>query len=272
MSLYQVCGRAAAAAATRAARAWLTPRSADKATAGWRLGATYHARRRVLPALRPPGYTACGFAAHHPNRTSPGGAARLGAVAAKLSRTPGSRGGHLRGHLRQPDGGTLTMSAAGRGGASPPRPFSATRRAAARRQPSCAVRAGKCSPRRKRIVAKLSRPRRARRKGVIRPGGAALTAWLRVRPRCGRASLPAFAYSALPPGRRAASERAASGALTNDQRARRLFFGAVGLAALRRLTALWSLGSISPSPLPSPGPAGGWGRRQASQTALKNKP
>lgn len=53
------------------------------------------------------------------------------------------------------------MSAAGRGGASPPRPFSATRRAAARRQPSCAVRAGKCSPRRKRIVAKLSRPRQA---------------------------------------------------------------------------------------------------------------
>ena len=161
MSLYQVCGRAAAAAATRAARAWLTPRSADKATAGWRLGATYHARRRVLPAMRPPARLPAVLPLHHPSRTSPGGAARLGAVAAKLSRTPGSRGGHSRAHPRQPDGGTLTMSAAGRGGASPPRPFSRTRRAAARRHASCAVRAGKCSPRRKRIVAKLSRPRQA---------------------------------------------------------------------------------------------------------------
>lgn len=223
--------------------------------------------------MHPPAKLPAVLPLHHPSRTSPGGAARRGAFAAKLSRTPGSRGGHLRGHLRQPDGGTLTMCAAGRGGAGPPRPFSATRPAAAGRQPSCAVRAGKCSPRRKRIVAKLSRPRQATPRRLA--GGACLGVGLdslAARSPALRAGEPPsiclFRAPSWPPGSfRARRKRRAYGRSS----ARRLFFGAVGLAAVRRWAALWSLGSISPSPLPSPAPAGGWGRRQASQTAPKKQ-
>ena len=217
--------------------------------------------------MRPPARLPAVLPLHHPRRTSPDGAARWGAFAAKLSRTPGSRGGHSRAHPRQPDGGTLTMCAAGRGGAGPPRPFSATRRATARRQPSCAVRAGKCSPRRKRIVAKLSRPRRARRKRRGLDSLAARSPALRAGE---PPSICSFRAPSWPPGsfrarrRRRAYERPARPAA--------IFLGLSVwlLCAAGRRCGRWKASPPAPSRPPPPLGAGGGARRL--KPPRKNRP